>query len=50
MYRLGIKWFCRQGKAEVKKVIHQVQKKQNKTRNQKAAKLPIERNSKSFMC
>lgn len=51
MYRLGIKWFCRQGKTEVKKVIHQVQKKkQNKTRNQKTAKLPIERNFKSFMC
>lgn len=50
MYRLGIKWFCRQGKTEVKKVIHQVQKKQNKARNQRTAKLPIERNSKSFMC
>lgn len=52
MYRLGIKWFCLQGKTELKKVIHRVQKKQNKnkTRNQKTAKLPIERNSKSFMC
>lgn len=48
MYRLGIKWFCLQGKTELKKVIHRVQK--NKTRNQKTAKLLIERNSKSFMC
>ena len=40
MYRLGIKWFCRQGKTEVKKVIHQVQKKtkQNKKlENRKAS-------------
>lgn len=33
MYRLGIKWFCRQGKTEVKKVIHHVQKK-NKTKQE----------------
>ena len=40
MYRLGIKWFCRQGKTEVKKVIYQVQKKtkQNKkSENRKAS-------------
>ena len=40
MYRLGIKWFCRQGKTEVKKVIHLVQKKtkQNKKlENRKAS-------------
>ena len=39
MYRLGIKWFCRQGKIEVKKVIHQVQKNKTKqeTENRKAS-------------
>lgn len=34
MYRLGIKWFCRQGKTELKKVIHRVQKNKTKTKQE----------------
>ena len=34
MYRLGIKWFRRQGKTELKKVIQRVQKTVTKTKQE----------------
>ena len=34
MYGLGIKWFCRQGKTELKKFIHRVQKNKTKTKQE----------------
>lgn len=36
MYGLGIKWFCLQGKTELKKVIHRVQKKTKQKQNKKS--------------
>ena len=47
MYRLRIKWFCRQGKTELKKVIHRMQKKKTNKQNKKSENRKAS-NSKKF--